>query len=108
MAAEQTSSGSPVLLILDELQKKRGWSETLKRLWDTRNPGAQIRVLILGSSAGLMQERLSESRAGRFFLHRCTRWDYPECRPAFGWSLEHWLFFGGYPGAAAFAGNETD
>ena len=55
-----------------------------------------------------MQEGLSESLAGRFFLHRCTHWEYPECRDAFGWSLEQWLFFGGYPGAAAFIGNETD
>jgi predicted AAA+ superfamily ATPase len=107
-AAEQATSGKPVLLVLDELQKVRGWSETLKRLWDTRNPGAEIRVLILGSSALLMQEGLSESLAGRFFLHRCTHWEYPECRDAFGWSLEQWLFFGGYPGAAAFIGNETD
>jgi hypothetical protein len=107
-AAEQAASGKPVLLVLDELQKVRGWSETLKRLWDTREPGAEIRVLILGSSALLMQEGLSESLAGRFFLHRCTHWEYPECRDAFGWSLEQWLFFGGYPGAAAFIGNETD
>jgi hypothetical protein len=107
-AAEQNASGSPVLLVLDELQKVRGWSETLKLLWDTRNPGAQIRVLILGSSALWMQEGLSESLAGRFFLHRCTHWEYPECRTAFGWRLEQWLFFGGYPGAAAFVGNEIE
>jgi hypothetical protein len=48
-AAERDSSGTPVLLILDELQKVRGWSEILKLLWDTRNPGAQIRVRVLGS-----------------------------------------------------------
>jgi predicted AAA+ superfamily ATPase len=107
-AAEQNASGLPVLLVLDELQKVRGWSETLKLLWDTRNPGAQIRVLILGSSALLMQAGLSESLAGRFFLHRCAHWEYPECRTAFGWGLEQWLFFGGYPGAAVFAGNEIE
>jgi predicted AAA+ superfamily ATPase len=106
--AEQAASGKPVLLILDELQKVRGWSETLKLLWDARNAGAEIRVLILGSSALLMQEGLSESLAGRFFLHRCTHWEYPECRDAFGWSLEQWLFYGGYPGAAVFTGNESD
>ncbi len=107
-AAEQAASGKPVLLILDELQKVRGWSETLKLLWDARSPGVEIRVLILGSSALLMQEGLSESLAGRFFLHRCTHWEYPECRDAFGWSLEQWLFYGGYPGAAVFIDNESD
>jgi uncharacterized protein len=105
--AEGTASSGPVLLILDELQKVRGWSETLKLFWDDRTGGPEIRVLILGSSALLMQEGLTESLAGRFFLHRCAHWGYPECREAFGWSLEQWLYFGGYPGAASFIENET-
>ena len=65
-------------------------------------------MLVLGSSALLVQEGLSESLAGRFFLHRCSHWPYAECRDAFGWSLPQWLYFGGYPGAAAFIDNETD
>jgi hypothetical protein len=105
--AEGTSSGKPVLLILDELQKVRGWSETLKMYWDSRSPGPDIRVLILGSSALLMQEGLSESLAGRFFLHRCAHWGFGECHGAFGWSLEQWIYFGGYPGAASFIEDET-
>lgn len=105
--AEGTATGAPVLLILDELQKVQGWSETLKLLWDSRASGPEIRVLILGSSALLMQEGLTESLAGRFFQHRCTHWDYAECRDAFGWSLEQWLYFGGYPGAAVFTKDEA-
>ncbi len=105
---EGAASGRPVLLILDELQKVRGWSETLKFLWDQRDAGPEIRVLILGSSALLMQEGLTESLAGRFFLHRCSHWSYPECHAAFGWNLEQWLYFGGYPGAAAFVASEPD
>jgi len=105
--AEGTSSGKPVLLILDELQKVRGWSETLKMYWDSRSTGPDIRVLILGSSALLMQEGLSESLAGRFFLHRCSHWSFAECHEAFGWNLEQWLYFGGYPGAASFVDDET-
>lgn len=106
--AEAAASGTPVLLILDELQKVRGWSETLKSLWDNRTAGPDIRMLILGSSALMMQEGLTESLAGRFFLHRCSHWGYQECQDAFGWSLEQWIFFGGYPGAAAFTDNESD
>jgi predicted AAA+ superfamily ATPase len=93
-----------VLLVLDEIQKVRGWSEVVKRLWDeekrTRGP---VRPLLLGSSALLVQRGLSESLAGRFFLHRCTHWPWTECRDAFGWTLEQWIYFGGYPGAAPFA-----
>lgn len=105
---ESKAANSPVLLILDELQKVRGWSETLKILWDSRSGGPEIRVLILGSSSLLMQEGLTESLAGRFYLHRCGHWSYSECKEAFGWSLEQWLFFGGYPGAASFIDNEIN
>lgn len=100
--ADGAAAGRPHLLILDEVQKVRGWSETLKILWDSRPATPEIRVLILGSSSLLMQEGLTESMAGRFFLHRCHHWGYPECRDAFGWNLEQWLYFGGYPGAVPF------
>jgi predicted AAA+ superfamily ATPase len=96
-----------VLLVLDEIQKVRGWSEVVKRLWDEElRTGARVRPLLLGSSALLVQKGLTESLAGRFFVHRCTHWSWSECRAAFGWPLERWLYFGGYPGAAAFAGDE--
>jgi uncharacterized protein len=100
-------TGEPVLLVLDEVQKVQGWSETVKLLWDGRASGPEIRLLILGSSALLMQEGLTESLAGRFLLHHCPHWTFPECREAFGWNLDQWLFFGGYPGGAAFAAEET-
>jgi len=29
----------PLLLILDEVQKVRGWSDTLKALWEARGDG---------------------------------------------------------------------
>ncbi len=96
----------PVLLVLDELQKIPSWSDTLKSFWDQRQ--SDIRLLILGSSAMLLQKGLTESLAGRFFLHRFPHWTFSECRKAFGWELDEWLFFGGYPGAAVFADNEAD
>jgi predicted AAA+ superfamily ATPase len=105
--AAAAGSDRPVLLVLDEIQKVRGWSEVVKRLWDqekrTKGP---VRPLLLGSSALLVQRGLTESLAGRFFLHRCTHWPWPECRDAFGWSLEEWIYFGGYPGAAPLVGDE--
>lgn len=105
-AIAEAPSGAPLLLILDEVQKVRGWSETVKLLWDNRS-GPEIRILILGSSALLMQDGLSESLAGRFFLHRCTHWSLAECREAFGWDLQKWIYFGGYPGAAQFTDDES-
>jgi hypothetical protein len=98
-------SGPPVLLVLDEIQKVRGWQEVVKRLWDEdqRERAGRIRVLLLGSSSLQLQRGATESLAGRFFLHRCMHWSLRECRDAFGWDLERWLYFGGYPGAAAFS-----
>jgi predicted AAA+ superfamily ATPase len=101
------AADGPVLLVLDEVQKVSGWSESIKLLWDGRDPALDIRVLLLGSSALLMQDGLTESLAGRFLLHRCPHWGFAECREAFGWTLEQWIFFGGYPGAAVFAHDEN-
>ncbi|MFN2127538.1 MAG: ATP-binding protein, partial [Anaerolineales bacterium] len=92
---------SEVLLILDEIQKVKDWSEIIKGLWDKLiRDNLPIQVIIPGSSSLLIQKGLSESLAGRFFLYRCTHWTFPEMENAFKWDLEQWLFYGGYPGAA--------
>ncbi|MFH0997179.1 MAG: AAA family ATPase [Pseudomonadota bacterium] len=74
---EADRSGGAVLLVLDEVQKVRGWSESLKSKWDAdRRMSRDIRLLVLGSSALLIQTGLSESLTGRFFLHRCSHWTF--------------------------------
>lgn len=89
------------LLVLDEIQKIPGWSETVKRLWDedtrARRP---LKVVLLGSAPLLVARGLSESLAGRFEILHLPHWPFAEMREAFGWSLEEFLFYGGYPGAA--------
>ncbi len=106
---ELKKSKKPVILVLDEVQKVRGWGELLKRLWDNaRQVRQDIRLVVLGSSALLMNEGLTESLAGRFFLNRCYHWTYYECKESFGWDLKKWLYFGGYPGAAAFTDDESE
>ena len=106
--ADVAKTRAPVLLVLDEIQKVRGWSETVKRLWDeTRAQNIPLRVVLLGSSALLVQSGLTESLAGRFFLHRAMHWSFSECHAAFGWDFDQWLYFGGYPGAAIFADDES-
>lgn len=103
--AARSAPSSPdhtgALLVLDEVQKVEGWSEAVKRLWDedTRS-GLPLRVLILGSAPLLVGRGLTESLAGRFEIVRFPHWSYPEMREAFGFSLDEFLCFGGYPGAA--------
>ena len=106
---EADKTRKPVLLVLDEIQKVRGWSEALKMHWDKAvREGWDLRLLVLGSSALLLQEGLSESLAGRFYLNRCMHWGLYEASEAFGWDLKKWLYFGGYPGAAVFADDEDE
>ncbi|MDZ4346621.1 MAG: AAA family ATPase, partial [Candidatus Binatia bacterium] len=89
------------VLVLDEVQKIPDWSEAVKRLWDedtrTRLP---LRTVLLGSAPLLVQRGLSESLAGRFEILHLPHWSFAEMRAAFGYSLEQYLYFGGYPGAA--------
>lgn len=91
--------GKP-LLILDEIQKIPNWSSVVKKLFDEdRRFNHNIRVIILGSSALLMQRGLSESLAGRFEIHRHNQWSFSECQDCFSLSFNEYIFFGGYPGA---------
>ncbi len=89
------------VLVLDEIQKIGGWSERVKRLWDedTRS-GVPLRVILLGSAPLLVQDGLTESLAGRFEVLRILHWSFAEMREAFGWTVDQYIFHGGYPGAA--------
>ena len=89
------------VLVLDEIQKISGWSETVKGLWEAdRRSGCPLHVIILGSAPLLMQAGLNESLAGRFEPIRVTHWSYSEMAEAFGYSFDEFIYFGGYPGAA--------
>ncbi|TVQ28034.1 MAG: ATP-binding protein [Spirochaetaceae bacterium] len=90
------------ILALDEIQKIPGWSETVKRLWDedTRN-SLPLRIVLLGSAPLLIARGMTESLAGRFELLHLPHWSFAEMREAFGFDLDTYLYFGGYPGAAS-------
>lgn len=89
------------VLALDEIQKIPDWSETVKRLWDedTRRRLA-LRVVLLGSAPLLMARGMTESLSGRFEVLHLPHWSFAEMRSAFGFDLDQYLYFGGYPGAA--------
>lgn len=101
----QDSGKAGAVLVLDEIQKITGWSETTKRLWDddTRHR-VPLKVVLLGSAPLLIARGLTESLAGRFELLHLPHWTYAEMRDAFGWSLDQYVFHGGYPGAAPLIG----
>lgn len=95
------------LLVIDEIQKIDNWSEVVKQQWDkdTRE-NVNIKVILLGSSRLLIQKGLTESLAGRFETLYLGHWSYPEMQEAFEWSIEQYVYFGGYPGSATLINDE--
>lgn len=96
------------ILVIDEIQKIDNWSEVVKKEWDrdTREK-RNLKVLLLGSSRLLLKKGLTESLAGRFELIRMGHWNFLEMREAFGWTLDQYIYFGGYPGTAPLISNEV-
>ena len=91
----------PFVFVLDEIQKVPRWSDTVKGLWDAdRAHGLDMHVILLGSSPLLMQKGLTESLAGRYELMRVTHWSFLEMHQAFDFTLNEYIYFGGYPGSA--------
>ena len=96
-----------MILVLDEIQKIANWSEAVKKEWDSdTRDGLDIKVLLLGSSRALLMRGLAESLAGRFEEIRMTHWSYNEMKDCFGFSLDQYIFYGGYPGAATLIDDE--
>jgi predicted AAA+ superfamily ATPase len=89
------------IFAIDEIQKIEQWSDVVKGLWDAdRAKGIPMHVVLLGSAPLLMQKGLSESLAGRYEIMPITHWGFTEMQQAFGFTLEQYVYFGGYPGSA--------
>ena len=96
-----------IVLVIDEIQKITNWSEVVKKEWDADTfNDTNIKVLLLGSSRVLLEKGLSESLAGRFEEIRMTHWSYQEMKACFGFTLDQYIFYGGYPGAASLIHDE--
>ena len=104
---EAERSGRGFVLVLDEIQKLPDWSNTVKGLWDAdRARHCPLRVVLLGSAPLILQSGLSETLMGRFMPLPVAHWSYQEMSRAFGYSLDEYLYFGGYPGPAHLRRNE--
>lgn len=102
LAGDAGATGA--VLALDEVQKVAEWSEAVKHLWDEDTRARlPLRVVLLGSAPLLIERGLSESLAGRFEMLHLPHWSLTEMRTAFGFTLDEYLYFGGYPGAAPLA-----
>lgn len=106
--ARTVADGTCHVLAVDEIQKIPRWSEVVKGLWDAdRAENLPMHVILLGSSPWLMQKGLTESLAGRYEPIRMAHWSYAEMQTAFDYSLEEYIYFGGYPGSASLIQDES-
>ena len=96
------------IFVIDEIQKVVNWSAAVKQLWDEdtrlRIP---LKVILSGSSALMLQKGLAESLMGRFETLYSLHWSYAECKEAFEYSLDEFMYFGGYPGSAQLIKDES-
>lgn len=96
------------VLVIDEVHKINNWSEQVKREWDADTfNDVNIKVVLLGSSRLLLKKGLTESLAGRFEILSMTHWSFQEMQEAFGWDINQYVYFGGYPGSAPYVNNEA-
>ncbi|WP_076792779.1 ATP-binding protein [Chlorobium sp. KB01] len=102
------SGKQEALLVIDEIQKISNWSEAVKREWDADTANnISLKVILLGSSRLLLQQGLTESLAGRFETVYIGHWSFGEMKKAFDFTPEQYVWFGGYPGAAALIADES-
>src|SRR5574344_1253975 len=96
------------LLVIDEVHKLDNWSEVVKKEWDSDTfNDVNIKVVLLGSSRLLLKDGLTESLAGRYEIIRMSHWSYTEMHGAFGWDINQYIYFGGYPGGARLVKDES-
>lgn len=105
--ADTQPNGS--ILVFDEIQEIPYWSSVVKGLWDSdRYENRRLHVVLLCSSPMRIQyqSNLTESMAGRFQPLEVRHWSFSEMANAFGYDLDEYFYFGGYPGAAKFIHDE--
>lgn len=96
-----------LILVIDEIQKITGWSEVVKKEWDTDTfYDVNLKVILLGSSRVMLDKGLADSLEGRFERIILSHWSFAEMRDAFGFTLDQFIYYGAYPGAAELIGDE--
>ena len=107
--ARQDAMRSPngFVLVIDEIQRIPDWSLMVKGLWDhDRHLGCPLQVVLLGFAPLQMQQGQGESLLGRFLTVHVPHWSFGEMSTAFGFDLDAYLHFGGFPGSGRFVQDE--
>ena len=101
-ARMRINKSNEYLIVIDEVRKIDNWSESIKKEWDSDTfNNINIKVILLGSSRLLIKDGLTESLAGRYELIPMPHWSYTEMKEAFDMGIEHYIYYGGYPGGSS-------
>ena len=96
-----------LILVIDEIQKINGWSDVVKKEWDSDSfYDVNLKVILLGSSRVMLDKGLADSLQGRFERIILSHWSFAEMRDAFDFTLDQYIYYGAYPGAAELIGDE--
>ena len=102
--AQRTSGGT--VLVLDEIQEIPRWPNIVKGLWDwDRITKCPLHVVVL-SSVPISLQADFRGLTGRFEPLRVPHWSFAEMADAFGFDLDQYIFYGGYPDSASRIENE--
>lgn len=84
------------LVILDEIHKMPKWKNYLKGVYDTKPPHQKL--LVTGSARLEVFNKVGDSLAGRYFLHRLMPLSPAECdKVHVSYTLDRFLERGGFP-----------
>jgi predicted AAA+ superfamily ATPase len=87
---------STELVILDEIHKMPKWKNFLKGVYDTK-PSHQ-KILVTGSARLEIFNKVGDSLAGRYFLHRLMPLSPSECdKVGVSFTIDRFLERGGFP-----------
>ena len=103
-----STKATEALLVIDEIQKIQDWSNQVKIQWDKDSfDNLPVKIILLGSSQLMLQKGLSESLAGRFEVIYIPHWSYTEMKDAFNFTIEDFIWYGGYPGPVELITDES-
>lgn len=87
---------STEFLILDEIHKMPKWKNYLKGVYDTKP--VHLKILVTGSARLEIFNRVGDSLAGRYFLHRLMPLSPSECEKVqVKYSIDRFIERGGFP-----------
>lgn len=93
-------SANSQLIVLDNIQHIRNWSTLLQAEYEADMAiGKQPRVVLIAAScAPFYRDMETDFMQQNSTILRLSLWTWADMRDAFGWSLDQYIFFGGYPG----------